>query len=313
MLDQERCRAPVEHVQGRAGARIDFEEPPVLAIDEAIGAGKTRQPGGAGEPQGRLRDPGDDEGRNRGRLGLAAGERPGIAERPQGRGRLPLFGEGQGLDPAAVGEEVEGEGAAGLPGLEVVAGRGGADRARADMRPAAAARALDQPRAPLGNRAGRDGRMRDREALAERGQAERVLERGHRLGARAEQAVAGGDRGDEVRRALEAAAEDDAEGATGPLRQFREPPQHAGPVADAGTEAAGQRAVRLGQSQGVFVAEQVEHERPQPRPPRGLGQRPTGQGGDQDRAALAMTQGTQWRARRRTQRRPQPAISTASL
>ncbi|KQT47773.1 hypothetical protein ASG52_10940 [Methylobacterium sp. Leaf456] len=59
--------------------------------------------------------------------------------------------------------------------------------------------------------------------------------------------------------------------------------------------------MRLGQRQRVLVPEQVEHERAKTRPARGLGQRPAGLGGDQERAALADA----WRG--------QPAISTASV
>ena len=147
--------------------------------------------------------------------------------------------------------------------------------------------------------------MRDREALAQGGEAERVLERGDGLRARAEKAVTRRDLGDEIRRALEAAAEDDAEDAARPVREFTEPGQDGGPVAAAGAEATRQRAVRLGQCQRVLVPEQVEHERPQARPARGLRQRPAGLRGDQDRAAL--------RHAKRVQRRSQPAISTASL
>lgn len=173
------------------------------------------------------------------------------------------------------------------------------------MRTAAAACPLEEPSGTFGDRAGADRRMRDREAFAQGGETERVLEGGDRLGARAEQAVAASDLCDEVRRPLESTAEHHAEGATGFPRQRIEPCQHAGPVAGTRTEAAGQRAVTLGQRQGVLVAEQVEHERAKARPPRGLGQRPAGLGGDQDRVALPM--------RKRFQVRTQPAISTASL
>ncbi len=309
MLDQERRRAAVEHIERGAGARIDLEQPPALAMDKAVGAGEAGEAGGAGEPKRSLGDLRGHPGRDRLRLVAAAGERSGIAERPQRRGRLPLLGQCQGLDAAAIGEEVQGDGAAGHQGLEVMAGREGAGRTRADMRAAAAARPLEEPRAPVGDRAGADRRMRDREALAQRGEAERVLERGDRLRARAEQAMAGGDRRDEIRRALEAAAEDDPESAARLLRQRIEPRQHARAVAGCGTEAAGQRAVSLGQRQGVLVTEQVEHERPQTCPPRGLRQRPAGLGGNQDRAAITRTR---W-GRRRDQGRAQPAISTASL
>ena len=73
----------------------------------------------------------------------------------------------------------------------------------------------------------------------------------------------------------------------------------------AGTEAARQRPMTLGQRQGVLVAEQIEHEGPQTRPPRGLGQGPAGLRGDQNRAPL--------RHARPVQGQAQPAISTASL
>ncbi|CAO4134221.1 hypothetical protein OFEAOIEE_LOCUS1953 [Methylorubrum extorquens] len=305
MLNQERRRAVIEHVESGAGARINLQQPPAFPVHEAIGAGKTGEAGGASEPKRRLGDLRGDRGRDRHRLVAAAGERAGIAERPQRRGRLPLLGQRQGFDAAAIGQKVQGEGAAGHPGLEVAARRGRTGRARADMRTAAAPCPLEEPGAPFGDRAGADRRMRDREAFAQGGKTERILEGGDRLGASTEQAMAGGDLRDEVRRPLEAAAEHHAGGAAGFLRQRIEPCQHAGPVAGTRTEAAGQRAVALGQRQGVLVAEQIEHERAKARPPRGLRQRPAGLGGDQDRVALPM--------RKRFQVRAQPAISTASL
>ena len=304
MLDQQRGRAAVEHVEGRAGARIDLQEPPRVAIDEAVGAGKADEAGRPRQAQSRLRDRRGERRRDRPRLVAAAGERPGIAERPQRRGRLPLFGEHQGLDGVSIGQKIQGDGAAGPARLEIVAGGRGPGGTRADMRAAAAAGPLEQPSAGLGHRAGTDRRVRDREAFAERGEAERVLEEGDGLRARTEQAVAGGDLGDEIRRALEPAAEDDAEGPARPRRQVVEPRQHAGSVAVARAEAAGQRPVMRGEHQGVLVAEQVEHERAQARPPGCLRQRPAGLGGDQDRAALTGTREAQGRA--------QPAISTAS-
>ena len=309
MLDQQRRRTMVEHVEGGAGARVDLEQPPALTVDEAIGAGQTGEAGGAGEPRSRLRDLRSDGRRDRPCLVPPPGERTGIAERPQRGGRLPLLGQRQGCDAASVGQEVQGEGAARHPGLEVVAGRDGADGAPTDMRAAAAPGPLQEPALALRDRAGGDHRVRDGEALAQGGEAERILQRGDRLRARAEQAVAGGDLGDEIRRTLEAAAEDDSEGAPRLVRQGVEPRQHAGPVAGAGAEAAGQRTVTLGQRQGVLVAEQVEHERPQTRPAGGLRQRPSGLRGDQDRAALAATRR---RARQQARCRAQPAISTAS-
>ncbi len=302
MLDQQRRRAAVEHVEGGTGARVDLEKPPARLIDETIGAGQTGEAGGPHQPPHGLGDLRGDRGRNRPRLVAAAGERPGIAERPQGRRRLPLLGERQRLDPAAIGQEVQGDGAAGHSGLEVVTGRGGAGRSRADMRTAAAARLLQEPCAAIGDRAGADRRMRDREPLAQGRETERLLQGGDRPGAGAEQAVAGGDRGHQFRRALEAAAEDDAEfTAARRLRKLAEPRQHGRPVAAASPEAAGQGAVALGRRERVLVAEQVEHVRPQARPPRGLGQCPAGLGCDQDRAALTM------------RKRAQPAISTARV
>ncbi|CAO4149401.1 hypothetical protein LPLAFNJD_LOCUS2935 [Methylorubrum aminovorans] len=270
MLDQQRRRAAVEHIEGGAGARIDFQQPPALAMDQAVGAGEAGEAGGAGEPKRGLGDLRGHPDRDRFRLVTAAGERPGVAERPQRRGRLPLLGDRQGLDGVPISQKIQGDGAAGHLGLEVVAVRDGAGRTRADMRAATAARLLEEPGAPIGNRAGADRRMRNRKALAQRGEAERVLERGDRLRARAEQAMARGDLRNEIRRALEAAAEDDTEGTARLLRQRIEPRQHARAVAASGSEAAGQRAVSLGQRQGVLVAEQVEHERAEPRPPRGL-------------------------------------------
>lgn len=305
MLNQERRRAPVEHVEGGAGARIDLQQPPCVAIDEAIGAGEAGEAGGASEPKRRLGDLRGDHGRDRLRLAAAAGERAGIPERPQWRGRLPLLGQRQGFDAAAIGQKVQGKGTAGHPGLEVVTRRGGAGRTRADMRTAAAPRLLEEPSAALRDRASGDRRMRNREAFAQVGETERILEGGDGLGAGTEQAMAGGDLGDEIRHALESTAEHHAEDAAGFLRQRIEPCQHAGPVAGTCTEAAGQRAVALGQRQRVLVAEQIEHERAKARPPCGLRQRPTGLGSDQDRVALPM--------RRWVQVRAQPAISTASL
>lgn len=305
MLNQERRRAVIEHVEGGAGAWIDLQQPPAFPVHEAIGAGKTGEASGASEPKRRLGDLRGDRRRDRRRLVAAAGERAGIAERPQRRGRLPLLGQRQRFDAAAIGQKVQGEGAAGHPSLEVVARRGRTGRARADMRTAAAACPLEEPSGTFGDRAGADRRMRDREAFAQGRKTERILEGGDRLGTGTEQAVAASDLRDEVRRPLESTAEHHAEGATGFLRQRIEPCQHAGPVAGTRTEAAGQRAVALGQRQGVLVAEQVEHERAKARPPRGLRQRPAGLGGDQDRVALPM--------RKRVQVRTQPAISTASL
>lgn len=305
MLNQERRRAVIEHVEGGAGARIDLQQPPAFPVHEAIGAGKTGEASGASEPKRRLGDLRGDRRRDRRRLVAAAGERAGIAERPQRRGRLPLLGQRQGFDAAAIGQEVQSESAAGHPGLEVVARRGRTGRARADMRTAAAPCPLEEPSGPIGDRAGADLRMRDREAFTQGGKTERILEGRDRLGARAQQAMAASDFRDEVRRGLEAAAEHHAEGAASFLRQRIEPCQHAGPVAGTRTESAGQRAVALGQRQGVLVAEQVEHERAKARPPRGQCQRPAGLGGDQDRVALPM--------RKRVQVRAQPAISTASL
>lgn len=305
MQNQKWCRAPVEHVEGGAGARIDLQQPPAFPVHEAIGAGQTGEAGGTGEPVGRPGDLPGDPGRDRRRRVAAAGERASIAERPQRRGRLPLFGQRQRLDAAAVGQEVQGEGATGHPGLEVMVRRGSAGRTHADMRPAAAPRLFEEPSAAFRDRTRGDRRMRNREAFAQGRETERVLEGGDRLRPRAEQAMAGGDLGDEIRRALEPAAEHHAEGAAGLLRQRIEPCQHAAPVAGARPEAAGQRAVVLGQRQGVLVAEQVEHEWAKARPPRGLRQRPAGLGGDQNRAALPME--------KRVQVRAQPAISTASL
>lgn len=305
MLNQERRRAVIEHVEGGAGAWIDLQQPPAFPVHEAIGTGKTGEAGGASEPKRRLGDLCGDRGRDRLRLVATAGERTGIAERSQRRGRLPLLSQRQRFDAAAIGQEVQGEGAAGHPGLEVVARRGRTSRRRADMRTAAAACPLEEPSGTFGDRAGADRRMRDREAFAQGGKTERILEGCDRLGARAQQAMAASDLRDEVRRALESTAEHHAEGATGFLRQRIEPCQHAGPVAGARTESARQRAVALGQCQGVLVAEQIEHERAKARPPRGLRQRPAGLGGDQDRVALPMG--------KRVQVRTQPAISTASL
>ncbi|CAO4170159.1 hypothetical protein CLBKND_01537 [Methylorubrum aminovorans] len=82
MLDQQRRRAAVEHVEGGAGARIDFQQPPALTLDEAVGAGEAGEAGGAGEPKRGLGDLHGHLGRNRFRLVPAAGERPGVAERP---------------------------------------------------------------------------------------------------------------------------------------------------------------------------------------------------------------------------------------
>lgn len=297
MLEQQRRRAAVEHVEGRAGARVDLQEPPALALHEAIGAGQPRQPGLSREPKGGLRDLRHDRRRDRHRLVAAAGEGTGVAERPQRRGCLPLLGQRERFDAAPIGQNIQGEGAARHAGLEVVAGRSCPHRAGADMRTSAAADPLDEPSIPVRDRAGGDGRVRDREARAERGEAEGVLQRRDRLGGGAEKAVTGTDLGDQVRRALEAAAEDDSEfGPTCLLRQRCERRQHTGPVAAAGAEAAGQRAVRLGQRQRVLVAEQVEHERPQARPARGLRQRPAGLRGDQDRTALAVPGWVQNRA-----------------
>lgn len=303
MLEHERRRAVVEHVEGGAGARVDLEEPPALALDQQVGAGETRQAGGAHQPLGGLARGREDGGGERARLVPAAGERPGVAEGPRRRGRLPLLCERQDGDAGAVGEKAEGEGAARHLGLEVVPGRHGSGRAGADMRAAAAARPLDEPRARIGDRIETDGGMRDREARAQRREAERVLEGGDRGGAGAEQRIMLPDLGNEPRRPLETAAEDDAENGT--LRrggEGGEPRQHRLAVTGSRAEPAGQRPVAFREGERVLVAEQVEHERAQPRPPRGLGQGPAGLGRDQDRGPLG-----------RAQRRAQPAISTASV
>lgn len=144
--------------------------------------------------------------------------------------------------------------------------------------------------------------MRDREALAQSSEARRVLQRGDRGGRGAEQREAPSDLRHQVRRALEPAAEHHAERGASGLRgkscQFR---KHRDPVPPPRPKAARQRAMRLGDGQRVLIAKKIEHERPQARPPRGLGQRPAGLGGDQERAALADA------------RAGQPAISTASV
>ncbi|MBB5757070.1 hypothetical protein HNR00_001778 [Methylorubrum rhodinum] len=144
--------------------------------------------------------------------------------------------------------------------------------------------------------------MRDREAVAQGSKARWVLQGGDSSGRRTEQREAPGDLGHQVRRALEPAAEHHAERGASGLRGKRcQPRKHRDPVPPPRAEAARQRAVRFGQRQRVLVPEQVEHERPQARPPRGLGERPAGLGGDQERAALADA------------RAGQPAISTASV
>jgi len=116
MLNQERRRAVIEHVEGGAGAWIDLQQPPCVAIDQAIGAGKAGEAGGASEPKRRLGNLRRDLGRDRLGLVTTAGERASIAERPQRRGRLPLLGQRQRFDAAAIRQEVQGEGAAGRGG-----------------------------------------------------------------------------------------------------------------------------------------------------------------------------------------------------
>lgn len=156
---------------------------------------------------------------------------------------------------------------------------------------------LTRLRRPTGNR-----RMRDGEAFAQGGEADRVLQGGDRFGRRAEQREAAGDLRHQPRRTLEAAAEHHAErGAPGLHRQSFEARRHRDPIPPPRAEAAGERAVRLAERQRVLIPEQIEHERAKPRPARGLGQGPAGLGGDQERAALADA------------RRAQPAISTASV
>ncbi len=231
----------------------------------------------------------------------AAGERAAVAERPETGGHLPLLGERQGLDAGAVRQEIEGEGAAGHFLLEVMAGRHRAGGTEANMRAAAAAGALEEPRAAIRPRTDGQRRMRDREALAQGCEARRVLQRGHSSGRRAEQREAGGDLRHQVRRTLKTAAEHHAERAASGFRcEGFQPGNHRCPVPPALAEAAGQRAAGFGQRQRVLISEKIEHERPQARPARGLGQGPAGLGGDQERAAL------------RDARRGQPAISTAS-
>jgi len=56
MLNQERRRAVIEHVEGGAGARIDLQQPPCVPIDETIGAGEAGEAGGASESERGLGD-----------------------------------------------------------------------------------------------------------------------------------------------------------------------------------------------------------------------------------------------------------------
>ncbi|GJD69669.1 hypothetical protein MMMDOFMJ_2606 [Methylobacterium gnaphalii] len=143
--------------------------------------------------------------------------------------------------------------------------------------------------------------MRDRKTLAEGREQERVLERGHRAGAGADEPMARGDTSHQLGRILEAAAEEHAEHAiTGHLGQCCEPSQDRLGSAPSHAETSGQRAMGRGELQRVLVTEQVEHIGPQPGAPGRLGQRPPGLGGDQNRIA----HGT---------RTSQPATSTASL
>ena len=56
MLNQQRRRAVIEHVEGGAGARIDLQQPPAFPVHKAIGAGEAGEAGGASEPERRLGD-----------------------------------------------------------------------------------------------------------------------------------------------------------------------------------------------------------------------------------------------------------------
>ncbi|SFK56941.1 hypothetical protein SAMN04488125_102439 [Methylorubrum salsuginis] len=352
MRQKQGCRAPVEHVESRAGARVDLEETPIVAVDQQVGAGEAGKTGRAHDPADGL-DHGLPHGRgNRVRLVPAAGERAAVAERAQAGGHLPLLGQRQRFDAGAVAEEIQGKGAAGGFLLEVMAGGHRAGGTEADMRATAAARTLEEPRSsfrrcktsrkrrfpsrpwgggrrwgwcrmrlggafcttptpvplhkgegnPRPTRPMGDRRMRDREAFAQGGEARGVLQGGDRSRRRPKQGKAAGDLGHQGGRALEPAAEDHAERRASGLRsQGFEPREHRAPVPPPRTEAAGKRAVGFGQRQGVLIAEQVEDEGAQTRPARGLGQRPAGLGGDQERAALPHA------------RRGQPAISTASV
>ncbi len=301
MRQEQGRRAPVQNVEGGAGARIDLEEPPAFTLDQQIGAGQTREARGGHDPADGLRHRLAESGGDRPGLVPAASQGTAVAERPQPRGRLPLFRQRQSGDAPAVGQKVEGEGSAGHAGLEIMSGRGGTGGADANMRAAAAPRALEEPRAPLRHGAGMERRVRDGEARAQGGEADRILQGRDRCGRRTEERETGRDIRDQIRCALEAAAENDADRPTRRLGQRGEPGEHGVAVASAGAEASGQRTMGFGEGQGILVAEQIEHVGLQPGPPGRLGQRPAGLGGDQDRAALDDAG------------RGQPAISTARV
>lgn len=145
--------------------------------------------------------------------------------------------------------------------------------------------------------------MRDREPLAKRGEQHGIFQSSHGAGAGADKAVARGDTCHQRRRTLEAAAQDNSEGAIAcPFGQRIQRRQHGIRAVPAGAEAARQGPMRLGEVERVRISEKIEYERAQAGPARGLGERAPGLGRDQDRIALPHGDGGR-----------QPAISTASL
>jgi hypothetical protein len=119
--------------------------------------------------------------------------------------------------------------------------------------------------------------------------------------------VTPGDGPHQVWRGLETAAQYDADRRRGRRRgEIVEMAQDGIPAPQAFPEPALGLAIPLGQRPRVGLAEQVEDEGTQARPPRRLGQGPAGLGGDEDRPARRF-----WSRSRIAG--PQPATSTASV
>ncbi len=114
--------------------------------------------------------------------------------------------------------------------------------------------------------------------------------------------MAPGQRRDEIGRGLEATAQHEADRSpTGTNGQVVERVDDGAHIAPPASEAAFQPTIAFGASQRILVAEQIEHERPQAGPARGLCQSAPGLRRDQNRIA----------AHRAFE--AQPATSTATL
>jgi hypothetical protein len=118
--------------------------------------------------------------------------------------------------------------------------------------------------------------------------------------------VTPGDGPHQVWRGLETAAQHDADRRRGRRRGEIVEVAQDDFAPQAFPEPALGLAIPLGQRPRVGIAEQVEDEGTQARPPRRLGQGPAGLGGDEDRPARRF-----WSRSRMAG--PQPATSTASV